>query len=156
MKLLSGATLTTVLATRLADARGNATFFVSKFSAGATPHSIELSWSYSGGLNATACSAKPGTYQTFPSVAQTGCSDPSTSFNLTKRADGGADLGLFYEAAPGALASAIHSIEPEQIVWTNQQSPTGTVQVYAGPRNFSVDAVYPGSYNRFRDLHRLG
>ncbi|KAI1371880.1 hypothetical protein F4677DRAFT_434419 [Hypoxylon crocopeplum] len=152
MKLLSGASLIGLLAASLANAqgsrkRGHPPFSVTKFSAGATPHSsigyIELSWSYSGGLNQTRCSASPGTYQVFPSIVQTSCSDPSTSFNLTKRADGGADLVLWHETAPAAFAHAMHTITTDEIVWTNQQSPTGTVQVYAGPQNFTVKAVYP-------------
>ncbi|KAK8040071.1 hypothetical protein PG993_008482 [Apiospora rasikravindrae] len=33
---------------------------------------------------------------------------------------------------------ASHHVPADQIVWTNQQSPTGTVQAYAGPANFTV------------------
>ncbi|KAK8086029.1 hypothetical protein PG994_001003 [Apiospora phragmitis] len=33
---------------------------------------------------------------------------------------------------------AAHHVPADQIVWTNQQSPTGTVQAYAGPANFTV------------------
>ncbi|KAI1465346.1 uncharacterized protein F4812DRAFT_118769 [Daldinia caldariorum] len=143
MKFFSGASLVGLLATGLADAIGTkAPFTITKFNAGATPHSsvgyVELTWSYSNGLNSTTCSARPGTYQVFPSVEKTVCSDPFTSFNLTKRSDGGADLELWYQEA-----YAIHTISADQIVWTNQQSPTGTVQVYAGPQNFTVKANYP-------------
>ncbi|KAI0377593.1 hypothetical protein F5Y04DRAFT_263710 [Hypomontagnella monticulosa] len=153
MKLLSCASLLAVVG-GLADARGlrvvrdiHSPFSITKFSAGATPHSsvgyIELNWSYSGGLNRTICSASPGTYQVFPSIGETPCSDPSTSFNLTRRADGGSDLGLTYKSASKKSASAIHFIPADEIVWANQQSPTGAVQVYVGPQNFTVDAVYP-------------
>ncbi|KAI1383951.1 uncharacterized protein F4822DRAFT_56348 [Hypoxylon trugodes] len=151
MKFLSGVTVVGMLAAGLPSVQGltrrvNAPFTVSKLSAGATPHSsvgyIELTWSY-GGLNQTKCSAQPGTYQVFPTVAKTVCSDPSTSFNLTKRSDGGADLELWHEVAPGTSASAVHTIQASEIVWTNQQSPTGTVQVYAGPQNFTVNAIFP-------------
>ncbi|KAI2782510.1 hypothetical protein F4815DRAFT_461719 [Daldinia loculata] len=144
MKLFSGASLVGLLATTgLVSAKGTqAPFSISKFSAGATPHSsigyVELTWSYSSGQNSTTCSANPGTYQVFPSVVKTACSDPSTFFNLTKRSDGGADLELWYQEA-----YAIHTISADQIVWTNQQSPTGTVQVYSGPQNFTVKANYP-------------
>ncbi|KAI2616150.1 hypothetical protein GGS26DRAFT_596982 [Hypomontagnella submonticulosa] len=154
MKLLWCASLFAVVG-GLADARGirvvreiHSPFSISKFNAGATPHSsvgyIELNWSYSGGLNQTTCSARPGTYQVFPSIGETSCSDPSTSFNLTRRADGGADLGLTYKSASKSSASAVHFIPADEIIWTNQQSPTGAVQIYAGPQNFTVDAVYPG------------
>ncbi|KAH9892150.1 hypothetical protein F4778DRAFT_751030 [Xylariomycetidae sp. FL2044] len=132
-------------------------FSVSQFSAGATPHSsigyISLTWSYTdpntntNSTTTTTCSARPATYQTLPSVAQTPCSDAATSFNLTQTpdADGsgaGAELTLWYEVAPDQFASGTHAIPADQIVWTNQQSPTGTVQVYAGPQVFSVEAVY--------------
>ncbi|OTB02933.1 hypothetical protein M426DRAFT_322178 [Hypoxylon sp. CI-4A] len=144
----SGASLIAIIASLAGvQAADHPPFLVTKLSAGATPHSsigyVELTWSYSGGLNQTSCSARPGTYQSFPSIAQTTCSDPSTSFNLTRRAEGGADLELWHEMAPGSLAYAIHSIKAEEIIWTNQQSPTGTVQTYAGPQNFTVAATYP-------------
>ncbi|KAK6949082.1 hypothetical protein Daesc_009155 [Daldinia eschscholtzii] len=143
MKFFSSASLVGLLSAGLANAKGTqAPFSISKFNAGATPHSsvgyVELTWSYSGGLNSTTCSAKPGTYQVFPSVEKTACSDPLTFFNITKRPDGGADLELWYKEA-----YAIHNISADQIVWTNQQSPTGTVQVYVGPQNFTVKANYP-------------
>ncbi|KAI0105832.1 hypothetical protein F4814DRAFT_452213 [Daldinia grandis] len=144
MKLFSGASLVGLLATAgLTNAKGTQPpFSISKFSAGATPHSsvgyIELTWSYSSGQNSTICSARPGTYQVFPSVEKTACSDPTTFFSLNKRSDGGADLYLWYQKA-----FAVHTIFADQIVWTNQQSPTGTVQVYAGPQNFTVQANYP-------------
>ncbi|KAI0006609.1 hypothetical protein F4779DRAFT_595883 [Xylariaceae sp. FL0662B] len=145
MKLLLGASLASLFTTGLAGPL-IAPFVVSKFSAGATPHSaigfVELTWSYSKGLNSTRCAAQPGTYQVFPSVEQTTCSDPLTSFNLTRREDGGADLQLWYGKVNASMIHAVHPIEPEQIVWSNQQSPTGTVQVYAGPQNFSVKADY--------------
>ncbi|CAJ2499706.1 Uu.00g025590.m01.CDS01 [Anthostomella pinea] len=122
-------------------------FAVSRFSAGATPHSsigyIELTWSYSPGANASTCRASPATYQVFPSVEQTPCNDPATSFNLTMRADGGADLELWYEPRSGASAYGIHGIKAEEIVWANQESPTGIVQVYAGMQNFTVRAIHP-------------
>ncbi|KAI8958043.1 hypothetical protein F5Y11DRAFT_54605 [Daldinia sp. FL1419] len=143
MKLFAGASLVGLLATGLAGAKeAPVPFTISKFSAGATPHSsvgyVQLTWSYSNGQNFTTCSANPGTYQVFPVVEKTACSDPATFFNLTKREDGGADLELWYQEA-----YAIHTITKDQIVWTNQQSPTGTVQVYSGPQNFSVKANYP-------------
>ncbi|KAI1333853.1 hypothetical protein F5Y15DRAFT_322354 [Xylariaceae sp. FL0016] len=124
-----------------------APFTVSKFNAGATPHSsigyIELSWSYATGANASQCTARPATYQVFPSVEQTACDNPMTSFNLTQAADGGADLELWYKQTAGRVAHGVHHIAADEIVWSNQQSPTGQVQVYAGPQNFTVDATYP-------------
>lgn len=56
------------------------------------------------------------------------------AFSLTKRADGGSDLELFSGAA-----SAIHTIKKEEISEANQQSPTGTVQVYSGPQSFTAE-----------------
>ncbi|KAI4859994.1 hypothetical protein F4820DRAFT_438157 [Hypoxylon rubiginosum] len=135
---LSSASLSVILAASLASVQGYGIVSVSKFSAGATPHSsigyIELSWSR--GQNETRCSARPGTYQSFPSVGKTSCSAPSTAFSLTKRDDGGADLSLF-----SGNAQAIHTITKDEIVWANQQSPTGTVQVYSGPQNFTAELV---------------
>ncbi|XXH02958.1 hypothetical protein Hte_009348 [Hypoxylon texense] len=131
---LSVASLSVILAASLPSVQGYGAFSVSRFSAGATPHSIELSWSR--GKNETKCSARPGTYQSFPSVGKTACSAPSTAFSLTKRDDGGADLSLF-----SGNAQAIHTITKDQIVWANQQSPTGTVQVYSGPQNFTAELV---------------
>ncbi|KAI1771251.1 hypothetical protein F4818DRAFT_445586 [Hypoxylon cercidicola] len=135
---LSGVSLSVILAASLPSVQGYGTFSVSKFSAGATPHSsigfIELNWSR--GKNETKCSARPGTYQAFPSVGKTSCSAPSTAFSLTKRDDGGADLSLF-----SGNAQAIHTISKDEIVWTNQQSPTGTVQIYSGPQNFTAKLV---------------
>ncbi|KAI1760798.1 hypothetical protein GGR53DRAFT_508300 [Hypoxylon sp. FL1150] len=132
------ASLGIFLAAGLPSVKGYGAFTVSQFSAGATPHSsigyVELSWST--GKNETKCSARPGTYQSFPSVGKTACSAPSTAFSLTKREDGGADLALFL-----GNAQAVHTITKDQIIWTNQQSPTGTVQVYAGPQNFTAERV---------------
>ncbi|KAI1100833.1 hypothetical protein F4804DRAFT_335871 [Jackrogersella minutella] len=141
MKVLSGASLVSILAAGLASAQGgHAPFSVTKFSAGATPHSsigyVELSWSYPGSSGEIKCSAKPGTAQSFPSVAKIPCSDPSTFFSLTKRQEGGATLELWHEMTHG-----IHTIQEKDIVWTNQQSPTGTVQVYSGPQSFEVVTI---------------
>ncbi|KAI1078954.1 hypothetical protein F5B20DRAFT_545665 [Whalleya microplaca] len=145
MKVLFGASLASLFTAGLALPTISP-FTVSKFSAGATPHSslgfVELTWSYAARKNATQtnCSAQPGTYQVFPSVPRTFCSDPLTSFNLTRTEDGGASLELWYEQTPGSFAHAVHPIKSEEIVWSNQQSPTGTVQVYSGPQNFTVKA----------------
>lgn len=107
-------------------------------------HSIEFSFSY--GKQATAppaeCRASPSTYQVFPSIAQTDCGGKGASFNLTKTPDGGAALGLSLEVAPHEHAYlGVYEIPPEQIVWINQQSPTGMVQVYGGPGDFAVKAA---------------
>lgn len=78
----------------------------------------------------------------FPSVAQTVCSGQGASFNLTKTPDGGAVLGLSLAGAPhGHACLGVYEIPPEHIVWINQQSPTGMVQVYGGPGNFTVEAA---------------
>lgn len=107
--------------------------------------SIEFSFDY--GKTAAAaptaeCRASPSTYQVFPSIAQTVCSGQGASFNLTKTPDGGAALGLSLSVAPhGHAYLGVYEIPPEQIVWINQQSPTGRVQVYGGPSNFTVEAA---------------
>ncbi|KAI1413079.1 hypothetical protein F5Y13DRAFT_198825 [Hypoxylon sp. FL1857] len=153
MKLLSGASIS-ILAASLANAQGSGDhaphvpFSVTKFSAGAIPHSsvgyVEFNMSFVGGAVPATCSAHPEAYQSFPSaVVQTPCSDPSASFNLTRRADGGAYLQLWHEVKPGAFAQGFHVIQANEIVWTNEQSPTGKVQVYLGPENFTVDVTYP-------------
>ena len=66
------------------------------------------------------------------------CSDYRTAFNLTKTGDGGAELRLSYQPQPGTSINGTHKILPDQIVWTNQESPTGQVQVYVGPASFTV------------------
>ncbi|KAI0169422.1 hypothetical protein GGR52DRAFT_520687 [Hypoxylon sp. FL1284] len=135
---LSGAPLAVAFAASFPGIHGLSAFSVSKFAAGAVPHSslgyIQLSWST--GKNETTCATYPSTYQTFPSVGKTSCNAPSTAFSLTRRTDGGADLKLF-----SGEAQAVHIIKKEEIIWTNQQSPTGTVQVYSGPQNFTAEAV---------------
>ncbi|KAI0150126.1 hypothetical protein F4776DRAFT_660011 [Hypoxylon sp. NC0597] len=69
--------------------------------------------------------------QPFPStVPRTKCNNPSASFNLRRRADGGADLELWHEETSGGFAHGVHAIQAKEIVWTNEQSLTGKVQVY--------------------------
>ncbi|KAI0023901.1 hypothetical protein F4780DRAFT_29015 [Xylariomycetidae sp. FL0641] len=117
-------------------------FAVAQFQAGATPHSsighINLSWASSPTAKMSTCTASPATYQVFPSVVQTECSAPGMSFNLTTTEDGGADLMLVYEQSTDVYVVGVHHITKEQIIWTNQQSPTGIVQTYSGPQNFTV------------------
>ena len=78
-------------------------------------------------------------YQVFPSVAWTTCSDYRTAFALTKTSDGGAELQLSYQTGPGCYTNGTHKIAPDEIIWINQDSPNGKVQVYIGPPNFSVN-----------------
>lgn len=58
-------------------------------------------------------------------------SDSSTSDNTT------CNIEYWFEGASYSLYAS-HPVPASQIVWTNQQSPTGNVQVYAGPANFTV------------------
>ncbi|KAI0473548.1 hypothetical protein GGR56DRAFT_536854 [Xylariaceae sp. FL0804] len=135
-----------LLVTAPAVGRPFAPLTVTQFEAGATPHSsigyVELTLAPALGRNASQCTASPATYQVFPTVEQTACDDPAASFNLTRAEDGGADLALWYKHASGKVAYGVHHIDADDIVYTNQESPTGTVQVYAGPQNFTVQATY--------------
>ncbi|KAK8107004.1 uncharacterized protein PG998_009017 [Apiospora kogelbergensis] len=50
----------------------------------------------------------------------------------------------YWFVGPRYSLYAAHHVPADQIVWTNLQSPTGTVQAYAGPANFTVpvESVY--------------
>ncbi|KAK8103469.1 uncharacterized protein PG998_010502 [Apiospora kogelbergensis] len=98
-----------------------------------------LDLGYSDDSIASTCQATPSSYQVFPSVPWTVCSDYQTAFNLTKTSDGGAELRLSYQPQPGTLINGTHKIPSDQIVWINQESPNGKVQVYDGPTSFTVD-----------------
>ncbi|KAI0595499.1 hypothetical protein F4775DRAFT_371677 [Biscogniauxia sp. FL1348] len=119
-------------------------FAVSKFQAGATPHSsighvsFDLSFGPSG--SSTSCSASPPAYQSFPSIKQAPCEDTAASFNLTM-SSGGADLEIWQEAGPDVFIRGTHHIVSKEIVWTNEQSPTGRVQVYQGAQDFTIKAT---------------
>ncbi|KAK7949280.1 uncharacterized protein PG986_010166 [Apiospora aurea] len=47
------------------------------------------------------------------------------------------DIEYWFDG-PGYSLYASHHVPADPIVWANQQSPTGTVQAYAGPANFTV------------------
>ncbi|KAK8075718.1 hypothetical protein PG997_010381 [Apiospora hydei] len=123
---------------------GKSSFQIQNFIAGALPHSsngyADLDFGFSDDSSPSTCHATPPIYQVFPSVPWTVCSDYRTAFNLTKTDDGGAELWLSYQAELGTFTNGSHKISPDEIVWINQQSPTGQVQVYVGPPNFSVSA----------------
>ncbi|KAK7961717.1 uncharacterized protein PG986_002542 [Apiospora aurea] len=124
---------------------GKSSFQIQNFIAGALPHSsdgyADLDFGFSDDSSPSTCHATPPSYQVFPSVPWTVCSDYRTAFNLTKTDDGGAELWLSYQAEPGTtFTNGSHKISPDEIVWINQQSPTGQVRVYVGPPNFSVSA----------------
>ncbi|KAK8064500.1 hypothetical protein PG994_007138 [Apiospora phragmitis] len=122
---------------------GGSSFQIQNFIAGALPHSsdgyADLDFGFSEDSSPATCDATPPSYQVFPSVPWTICSDYRTAFNLTKTSDGGAELRLSYQAEPGgSFTNGTHKIAPDEIIWINQQSPTGEVQVYVGPQNFDV------------------
>ncbi|KAK7999354.1 hypothetical protein PG990_011954 [Apiospora arundinis] len=78
----------------------SSSFLVSNFIAGATPHSADgyadLNLWYAEDSVSANCHASPLTYQIFPSVPWTVCSDYRTAYNLTVTGDGGAELRLSY------------------------------------------------------------
>ncbi|KAK7920033.1 hypothetical protein PG985_008055 [Apiospora marii] len=47
------------------------------------------------------------------------------------------NIEYWFEGSSYSLYAS-HHVPASQIVWTNQQSPTGNVQAYAGPANFTV------------------
>ncbi|KAK6829797.1 hypothetical protein PG987_010381 [Apiospora arundinis] len=121
----------------------SSSFLVSNFIAGATPHSADgyadLSLWYAEDSVSANCHASPLTYQIFPSVPWTVCSDYRTAYNLTVTGDGGAELRLSYQPTGGtSIINGTHTIPPDQIVWINQDDPIGKVQVYVGPGSFPV------------------
>ncbi|KAI1491179.1 hypothetical protein F5X96DRAFT_632762 [Biscogniauxia mediterranea] len=144
MKFLSSIGL---LSASLAVAQGTPgefLFAVSKFQAGATPHSsvghVSFDLSFGSGDSSTSCSARPPAYQSFPSINQAPCEDTTASFNLTMSSDG-ADLEIWQGGEPGVFVRGTHHITSKEIVWANEQSPTGRVQVYQGAQDFTIKAT---------------
>ncbi|KAK8073021.1 hypothetical protein PG996_006369 [Apiospora saccharicola] len=122
---------------------GESSFQVQDYIAGSTPHSsdgyADLNFGFSPDSSPSTCHAEVPSYQVFPSVPWTTCSDYRTAFALTKTSDGGAELQLSYQTGPGSYTNGTHKIAPDEIIWINQDSPNGKVQVYVGPPNFSVN-----------------
>jgi hypothetical protein len=67
----------------------------------------------------------------------TACDDSSVSFSYSS-VEGGANLEVNWGYDAGRNLTGTHFIPDSEIVWTNTQVPTGTVQVYAGPADFAV------------------
>ncbi|KAK7913959.1 hypothetical protein PG985_011662 [Apiospora marii] len=97
-----------------------------------------LLFGFSEDSSPSTCHADVPSYQVFPTIPWTTCSDYRTAFNLTTTSDGGAELRLSYQTGPSSFTNGTHKIPPDQIAWINQDSPTGEVQVYIGPTNFTV------------------
>lgn len=83
------------------------------------------------------CTGSTLGYQTIPDLAPTACADDSVSFSFL-HVDGGVDLTVNWGYDAGRNLTGKHSIADNEIVWTNQQSPTGVVQVYEGPKDFII------------------
>ncbi|KAK8862853.1 hypothetical protein PGQ11_009088 [Apiospora arundinis] len=106
---------------------------------------------------ATSCTATPRTESNgeLVNVTRTPCSDDArytwawTILATTDPSSSGGSTNTtcnieYWFDGPAYSLYAAHHVPADQIVWTNQQSPTGTVQAYAGPANFTVpvDKVY--------------
>jgi hypothetical protein len=83
------------------------------------------------------CSASALSYQVIPDLAPTACDDSSVSFSFT-HVDGGANLEFNWGYDTGRNLTGTQFIPDSEIVWTNTQSPTGTVQAYDGPADFVI------------------
>jgi hypothetical protein len=59
------------------------------------------------------------------------------SFSFT-HVDGGADLEINWGYDVGRNLTGTRFIPDSEIVWTNTQVPTGTVQTYEGPADFVI------------------
>ncbi|KAK8135048.1 hypothetical protein PG984_007060 [Apiospora sp. TS-2023a] len=123
------------------------------------PHSSSSRYSFdlstSTNTIATSCVATPQTESNgeLVNVTRTPCADDgytwawtiiSSSSEDASQSDTKADtanmtcnIEYWYEG-PSYSLYALHPVPANQIVWTNQQSPTGNVQAYAGPANFTV------------------
>ncbi|KAK7978637.1 hypothetical protein PG996_004690 [Apiospora saccharicola] len=102
---------------------------------------------------ATSCVATPQTESNgeLVNVTQTPCADdgytwawtivtsPDSSQSNTEAdtTNTTCNIEYWFEGSSYSLY-ALHPVPANQIVWTNQQSPTGSVQAYAGPANFTV------------------
>ncbi|KAK8093476.1 hypothetical protein PG997_000161 [Apiospora hydei] len=76
-------------------------------------------------------------------LTTTSSSSSSKSDSDTEKADTSSTANTtcnieYWFDGPGYSLYASHHVPADQIIWTNQQSPTGTVQAYAGPANFTV------------------
>ncbi|CAJ2510647.1 Uu.00g062720.m01.CDS01 [Anthostomella pinea] len=123
----------------------SAGFVVSDFVAEAVPHSTLASYTFKAGIEPnvipTTCAAQPNTFSRLVSVGRTACQDDTKyTWSWTFDDDGSSQLELWFEFPSGddRVLHGVRNIPAEQIVWTNQQSPTGTVQAYDGPDNFTV------------------
>lgn len=68
-----------------------------------------------------------------------GSSGPETDTEAAGRDAANATCNVeYWFEGPSYRLYASHHVPANQIVWTNQQSPTGNVQAYAGPANFTV------------------
>ncbi len=80
------------------------------------------------------CIAVTSTGPLLSSVALTACGDyPDVSFSHTLVSNGSSVLAVTWAYTAGRNLTGRHLIPGTDIVWTNQQSPTGTVQAYVGP-----------------------
>ncbi|KAK7980194.1 hypothetical protein PG990_003058 [Apiospora arundinis] len=125
------------------------------------PHSSSSRYSFdlstSTNTIATSCTATPRTESNgeLVNVTRTPCADDArytwawTILATTDSSSSGGSTNTtcnieYWFDGPAYSLYAAHHVPADQIVWTNQQSPTGTVQAYAGPANFTVpvDKVY--------------
>lgn len=101
------------------------------------------------GLNVTVspstsvtCSVSVLSYEELPNLPPTACGDPSVSFSFTHvnatGGGGGADLEINWGYAVGRNLTGTRFVPDSEIVWTNTQDPTGTVQEYEGPAQFVI------------------
>jgi len=89
-----------------------------------------------------ACPARALGYTTLPDLAPTACDDPTVSYSFT-HVEGGVDLEINYAYEAGRNLTGTHFIPDSEIVLTNTESPTGTVETYAGPADFVITDLQP-------------
>jgi hypothetical protein len=88
----------------------------------------------------TTCSSVGTTNPVLSVVQETACGEGTGVWWSQSALPGtGFELKVTYIVS-GVTFTGAHTITQEEIVWTNQQSPTGTVQTYVGPSNFTLTA----------------
>lgn len=98
--------------------------------------SFNLNVTVSPSTSAT-CGARVESNEDLPDLNSTACSGAPVSFSF-KHVDGGANLEINWGYAVGRNLSGTHFVPDSQIVYTNTQVPTGTVQTYEGPADFAI------------------
>ncbi|KAK3339660.1 hypothetical protein B0T25DRAFT_586262 [Lasiosphaeria hispida] len=115
-------------------------FNLTDFQAYSVPHSTQSYTKFNIAVTtispSSACFAETLSYQRVGDVALTNCTEPSVAFNLTRTAEKGAKLDIFWTIAEPGLLQGTYLIPGDYFV--SSGIATSVHEDYTGPKSFGI------------------